>query len=56
MTNPVTNSMTNPHLPLLMIVEDSDEDYEATLRALRGSLSRLNVKRCVRCWAYFSLE
>jgi CheY-like chemotaxis protein len=39
--------MADIETPLLLIVEDSDEDYEAAVRILRKSSLRRNIHRCV---------
>jgi CheY-like chemotaxis protein len=39
--------MTNEHAPLLLIVEDSDEDYAAALRVLRQLPTERDIERCV---------
>jgi CheY-like chemotaxis protein len=38
--------MTADNLPLLLIVEDNDEDYETTLRVLRKSPVERQILRC----------
>lgn len=39
--------MTSDNLPLLLIVEDNDEDYETTLRVLRKSPVERHILRCI---------
>jgi CheY-like chemotaxis protein len=39
--------MISDNLPLLLIVEDNDEDYETTLRVLRKSPVERRIHRCM---------
>lgn len=44
-TNP-TNPKDLPSIPLVLVVEDSDEDYEALNRAFRQSSIKIQLYRC----------
>jgi CheY-like chemotaxis protein len=41
-----TNFQDLPSLPLILVVEDSDEDYEALNRAFRKSSIKIKLHRC----------
>ena len=40
--------MISTYVPLLLIVEDNDEDYAATLRVLRTSKVKRDIQRCTQ--------